>query len=85
MAKCYGEAKLKTDRKNSISALNLNNGEEEWLYDDGDTLFMVASPELMDYAMYNYILLDHRNNLVYAVQSADLDFDIEGVEDDCND
>jgi len=75
MSQKYVEARIVTD-DNSISAINLNNGEEEWLAGDNEEIFMVGSIELMDSAMYNYILLDHRTNIVYAVQSADLDFDL---------
>jgi len=81
MAKDYVEAKIKADYNHAVSVINLSTGKDEWLFDDGTTIFMVASPELLDYAgMYNYILLDHRTHIVFMVQSIDLDFDLEGEE-----
>jgi hypothetical protein len=62
----------------TISAINLTQETgkdlETWITAKSDEVFEVTSNGLMIDAQYNYILFDHRDNIVYAVQSIDLEF-----------
>lgn len=79
MGKC--KATLRPDGEETmvtISALNLNGESgkdlETYLTAHIEEVFEVYSCERMADAMYSYILYDHRDEMVYAVQSIDLDF-----------
>ena len=62
----------------TIPVLNMNGDSgkdlETHLTAHIEEVFEVFSCERMADAMYSYILYDHRDNMVYAVQSIDLDF-----------
>lgn len=62
----------------TIPVLNLNGNSgkdlETHLTARIEEVFEVCSCEHMADAMYSYILYDHRDGMVYAVQSIDLEF-----------
>ena len=62
----------------TVPVLNLSQETgkdvETYLTAPRDAVFEVFSCERMSDAMYSYILYDHRDNAVYAIQSIDLDF-----------
>lgn len=74
------DAKIKAEKGESISAINLSSDTgrdlETWIFGDPNEIFNVLSCEFMDDAQYNYILYDHRTGIVYAVQSIDLEFEV---------
>ena len=74
MSKDWVDAELNCKVGETVSAINLNTGEETRLEKTEDQPFMASSPSIMDNAMWNYIICDADGN-VYAVQSIDLDFD----------
>jgi hypothetical protein len=69
---------LRGDKGDAISAVNLsgNTGTDldTFLLCDGKTKYAVESCNLLNNAMYNYILYDAIDSIVYAVQSIDLEF-----------
>lgn len=75
-------ATLRTSEGNetelSISAINLSQDTgkdlETWITAPPDEQFYVLSHDIMSDALYSYILFDHRDGAVYAVQSCDLTF-----------
>lgn len=63
----------------TISAINLSRDTgkdlETTLTASPDEVFVVFSHDLLTDAQYSYILHDHRDGTVYAVQSCDLEFE----------
>jgi hypothetical protein len=80
MNKCKATLRPDSDDEKvvTIPALNLNGYIGKDLETDLtahiEEVFEVYSCEPMADAMYSYILYDHRDDMVYAVQSIDLEF-----------
>jgi hypothetical protein len=71
-------ATLRAKQGECVSVINLscNTGKDvdTYLVSDGKTVFDVMTDDLLDDAQYGYILRDHRDGIVYAIEGFELDF-----------